>query len=193
MPYWNRWMGDNRFSCQWRVIPSALHCNWVRDLPRDRFDKLNVLLSDPRQDGKHILVCPSSPTMERFYKQENWLHETLAELKKHTDRPIIVRKKPRARGTSGPMVASIPFAEAAKGAWAVVTLASIAGVEAACLGVPVFCHEASACSTIGNTRLSDIENPRFERNQDWLNTLAYHQYTEEELKKGMANDIVLHQ
>lgn len=191
MPYWGRWMGDNRSSCYWRVIPDALHCNWVRDYPGDRFQQLNVSIRDERKSGSHVLICPSSPTMERFYDQSNWTKRTIEALREHTDRPIRVRQKPRANGTSGPRVADVPFEQDVKDAWAVVTLASIAGVEAACLGIPVFCHPASACAPVGNLDISRIENPIFDINIKWLNTLAYHQYTEEELRKGLVNDCLL--
>jgi hypothetical protein len=191
MPYWNRWNGDNRQTCSWRVIPNALHCNWVKDFPNDRFKQLNVTVNDWRENGEHILVCPSSNTIEIFYDQTNWLNNTINEIKKYTDRPIKVRQKPRNDKTSGPMAAAIPFEEDVKNAWAVVTLSSIAGVEAACLGVPVFCHIASACSPLGNTNLSNIESPVLSDRAPLLNTLSYYQYTEKELKEKKLDDLIL--
>lgn len=194
MPYWNRWMGDNRNSCSWRIIPNALHCNWQQDYPNDRFKKLNITIKDWRNNGEHILLCPSSATMNRFYDQINWLNDTINEIKKYTDRPIKIRNKPRAKNTSGPRVATIPFEDDVKNAWAVVTLASIAGVEAACLGIPVFCHQAGPCSVLGNLELKNIESPKLLDREMWLNTLAYYQYTEKEIEDGVCkhlNDIVL--
>lgn len=193
MPYWNRWMGDNRDSCSWRVIPNALHCNWVRDFPDDRFKKLNVTIKDWRNNGNHILVCPSSNTVNRFYDQDDWLNNTIEELKRYTDRKIKIRHKPRGNKTSGPRAAKIPFEEDARDAWAVVTSVSIAGVEAACLGIPVFCSIDSPCAVLGNTDLSLIEDPRLNDRYNWLNTLAYHQYTEAELKEiRLTDDTFLH-
>lgn len=191
MPYWGRWSGDNRGSCYWRVIPNALHCNWIDDVPSDRFNKLNVLVKEQRKTGNHILLCPSSVTLERFYDETNWTNRTIAELRNHTDRPIRIRRKPRARGTSGPSVAAVLLDEDLRDAWAVVTLASIVGVEALCEGIPVFCHKASPCAAVANLDLSMIENPKFEHNQSWLNTLSYYQYTEHELRKGLANAFIL--
>lgn len=194
MPYWNRWMGDNRDTCSWRIIPNALHCNWQLDYPNDRFNTLNVQIKEWRKFGNYILVCPSSTTMNKFYNQSNWLLETINTLKKYTDRPIKIRYKPRANKTSGPAVATIPFEDDIKNAWAVVTLSSISGVEAACLGIPVFCHESSPCAILGNTELKNIESPKLADRKLWLNTLAYHQYTEYEIKFGVCkylNDIIL--
>lgn len=190
MPYWNRWLGNNRDSCSWRIIPNALHCNWIKDFPSDRFKKLNVEVKDWRTSGEHILICPSSPTIERFYNETNWLQNTLSKIKQYTDRPIKIRHKPRANGTSGPAVAKISFDEDVKNAWAIVSLVSIAGVEAACLGIPVFCHSASPCSSLGNTDLSNIEHPILSSREQWLNTLSYYQYTETEFKQGMHKAIL---
>lgn len=190
MPYWRRWMGDNRETCYWRIIPNALHCNWIKNYPSDRFDKLNLKIKDWSFTGDYILVCPSSSTLERFYDSQNWINRTVMELKKYTDRPIKIRNKPRKNGTSGPRVADVPFEEDCKNAWAVVTLASISGVEAACLGKPVFCHESSMCAPIGNLDLSLIETPVRPNRKYWLNTLAYYQYTEDEIRCGTYKTIV---
>ena len=191
MPYFNRWMGDNRDTCHWRVIPDHVHCYWsIFNAPDDRFKKLNITVRDWRTNGDHILVCPSSPALERHYGDHNWLGGTLEILKQHTDRPIRVRHKPRANGTSGPRAAVIPFDEDCKNAWAVVTHSSIAGVEAAVLGIPVFSQWQSPCSVIGNLDLSKIEDPTLHDRSSWLNTLAYYQYTESEIAAGLYRDIL---
>ena len=191
MPYWGRWMGNNRDSCYWRVIPNNLHCNWIKSYPSDRFNNLSVSVKEWRKTGNHILVCPSSTTMNRFYDQDNWLKQTLDTLSMYTDRPIKIRHKPRNKYTSGPLAATIPFEEDVKNAWAVVTLASIAGVDAACMGIPVFCDVNSPCSQLGNIDLSLIENPKLNERTSWLNTLAYYQFTEQELRNGILNDFIL--
>ena len=188
MPYWNRYMG-NRENCSWRIIPNSLHCNWMTNFPNDRFKKLNINIKDYRKTGNHILVCPSSSTIERFYDENNWLSNTINKLKQYTDRPIKIRQKPRANGTSGPAVATVSFDDDVKNAWAVVSLVSIAGVEAACLGIPVFCHASSPCAVLGNIDLSNIEYPNLSDRTNSLNTLSYYQYTELELKHGAHNTI----
>lgn len=194
MPYFNRWMGDNRDTCYWRVIPNHVHVNpdLYDKYPDDRFNQLNVTVKDWRINGDHILVCPSSPAIEQYYGDINWLAGTLQLLKQHTDRPIRVRHKPRANGTSGPRAAVIPFEEDCKNAWAVVTLASIAAVEAACLGIPVFTHEKGPGGVLANKDLAKIEEPLMADSARtlWLNTLAYYQYTEAEIAAGLYKEIL---
>jgi hypothetical protein len=194
MPYFNRWMGNNRDTCHWRVIPDHVHVTpeLYGKYPDDRFNQLNVTVRDWRTNGNHILVCPSSPAIERYYGDINWLAVTLQLLKQHTDRPIRVRHKPRANGTSGPRGAVIPFEEDCKNAWAVVTLASIAAVEAACLGIPVFTHEKGLGGVLANKDLAKIEEPLMADSARtlWLNTLAYYQYTEAEIAAGLYKEIL---
>lgn len=188
MPYWNRWMGKNRDSCYWRVIPNALHCNWLGDFPNDR--SKDIAVKDWKNSGDYILVCPSSASMENFFDLYNWLENTQNEIRKYTDRPIKVRIKPRANGTSGPRAAKIPFEEDCQNAWAVVTSMSIAGVEAVVNGTPVFCHPASVCAPVGNLSLANIESPVKPDIAKWLNTISYYQYTEKEIASGQYREIL---
>lgn len=191
MPYWNRWMGDNRNSCHWRIIPNAVHCNWVIPRPDDRFSKLDIDVKDWRSSGDHILICPSSHALSLFFDQHIWTQRTIDMVRKYSKRPIKIRHKPRKGKLSGPRVEATPFEEDAKGAWAVVTMCSLTGVEAATMGIPVFCHPASPCAPIGTIDLSEIENPRMPDRGAWLNNLAYYQYTEDELREGTHRQILI--
>jgi hypothetical protein len=192
MPYWGRWNGlkeavNPNMDFYWRIVPNSTHVTWVNDYPNDRFKQLGVEVHDWQTGGDHILVCPSSPTMERFIGQPGWTEQTVATLKRYTDRPIKIRHKPRARGTSGPAAARVPFAEDARNAHAVVTSVSMSAVEAACLGIPVFTHEQGPASPIALWDLSKIETPIRPDRTKWLNTLSYYQFTEKEIRQGIHN------
>ena len=191
MPYWGRWMPDSdKDQAYWRIIPNALHCNSIGNFDNTRAKKIGVELRDWRTQGDYILVCPSSPTMERFLGEENWLQRTLVELNKYTDRLIVVRQKPRNNTTSGPAAATTPLEYDFKNAFAVVTLTSIVGVEAVCAGIPSFCHSLSPAAPVSNWNLADIESPRRIDRQNWVNTLANHQYTTSELRQGEHKHIL---
>ena len=196
MPYFNRWMGEHTAeSCHWRLIPNALHeCN-VIDYPSDRARHMGINLQDWRQQGNHVLVAPSSDTITRWLigkSTKQWLDETLLALRAHTDRPVVVRHKPRRDGKSGPMVENRSVAEDLKDCWAVITLCSLVGVEAAIAGIPVMSHSLSATAAISTARIDHIENPRMPDRQAWLNTLSYRQFTKAEMRSGLAH-AVLHQ
>ena len=189
MPYWNRWMGNNRDTCYWRIIPDDLHVTTVGDFPNDRLKKFPLSIKEWKLKGDYILVCPSSYMMENYYNEINWTENIIKEIKKYTDRPIKVRTKPRNATTSGPRAATIAFEDDCSNAYAVVTLASITGIEAALLGTPVFCHPLSACAPIATPDISLIETPFRPDRSKWLNTLSYFQYTEAEIKQGLYKQI----
>ena len=54
----------------------------------------------------------------------------------------------------------------------------------------MFCDEKSFATHIGNTNLADIENPMFVSPEDWLYSLAYQQFTPEEIENGHAVEIL---
>lgn len=190
MPYFGRWMGKNRETCYWRIIPNDIHCYWERtDLPDDRFKQHNITVKDYDAKGDYILVCPSSWMVENYLHLNKWLDNTVAKIKQHTDRPIKVRQKPRKLNRSGPMVADIPFEHDCANAWAVVTSASLCAVEAAILGKPVICHELGPAAPIAQ-RWQDLEKPIYKPRENWLNTLSYYQYTEEEIASGEYRGVI---
>ena len=191
MPYWARFMPDrSRDQCYWRTITNALHCNKILDVPGDRFQSLNVAVRDWQTRGSHILVCPSSVTMERFYGEDNWTERTVETLRKYTDRPIRVRPKPRNFVTSGPAAAIIALEDDLKDAHAIVTLASISAVDAVTYGIPSFASKFSPAAPVSELDLSKIEKPRRPDRTAWLNTLAYHQYSEQEIRDGLLQNII---
>jgi hypothetical protein len=187
MPYWNRYMPDSdRKNAYWRVIPNNLHCNWIQQLPNDRIRKMNITVKDWSTKGSHILVCPSSATIERFYDQVGWTERTIETLKKYTDRPIKIRHKPRNNITSGPAAAMIPLEEDLRNAHAIVSLVSIAAVDAVAYGIPSFASKFSPAAPVSCQDLQSIESPLLPDRQQWINTLSYHQYTEAEIASGSA-------
>jgi len=191
MPYWQRWMPDaNNTNAHWRIVPNALHCNWLGKYDNTRAKKIGIEIKEWRTKGEYILVCPSSPTMERFLGEENWLERTIVELNKHTDRLIVVRQKPRNNKTSGPAAATVSLEHELSRAYAVVTLTSIVGVEAVCAGIPSFTHMSSPAAPVSNFNLADIESPRRIDRQAWVNTLANHQYSTDEIRRGEHSHIL---
>jgi len=195
MPYWGRWNGlfealDPNYNFYWRIIKNKLHHNTIVQRPSDRFNKLNIEIQDWRPPGEHILVCPSSPTMNRYYGCPNWTNDVVAELKKHTDRPIRVRQKPRRNGTSGPAAALVSLKQDLENCHAIVTSVSMAAIEAAINGVPVFTNEFSPCAPIGLQELSKIEDPIRPSREDWAYSWAYAQFTPKEIESGLAYEIL---
>ena len=157
----------------------------------DRFNKFGIKIKAPNFKGSYVLVCPSSAGIHDYLDKPNWTNDIVEQIKRYTDRPIKIRHKPRGRGTSGPSEATVPLSEDLKDAWVCVTSCSIAAIEAQCMGIPVICDEKSFAKEVGGQELADIENPYFVGCEDWLYSLAYQQFTPEEIANGKAVEILI--
>ena len=141
-----------------------------------RLKKMNVDLKDWQKNGNHIVVCPPSETIMTFYECHNWLEKTLTILKANTERPLVVRTKPKYGDVSRPLRMDLVNAHA------LVTHCSNAAVEAVIEGIPVFVSDHSVCKYVGSTDLTKIENPIYKDRTQWLNYLSFAQFSLNELK-----------
>jgi len=110
--------------------------------------------------GSHIIVIPPAPYVQMIYGCKTWLRATLETLKQHTDRKVIVKEK-----GSGDLASLLPDAHC------LVSYGSVAEVEAALHGVPVFTH-CGPSDPIARTNLSEIETPIYPDREKWLSALA---------------------
>jgi len=191
-PYFGRFDNNNlkKDNHYWRICKNNIHASYIKNCKLDRFQKFQILPKELRKNGKHILVCPSSASINLYLGRSNWLNETINELQKYTDRPIKVRSKPRKNGTSGPGVADVPIEEDLRDAWACVTSCSISAVESITQGIPVFCDIKSFAYPIANTNLKNIESPSWQDPLDWYASLCYQQFTPEEFLNGTAVSVL---
>jgi len=148
----------------------------VFDVPNDRwkFLKLDQSVKPWNKNGKHIVIADTLPDYWNLFSDPDWTKRTVAQLKQITKRPIIVRHKESKR----------PLYDELKDAHCLVAHGSIAAVESVVMGCPVFVDGLSAAALVGRTSLADIENPVYPERQPWLNSLAYCQFTEDELCNG---------
>jgi hypothetical protein len=149
-----------------------------------RVNKFNYDLKDWRKDGKFIVLCAPSVPMIEFLGIQSWVENTVAEIRKHSDRKIIITQKPNAPDGFYPtykeVFVNLPISEALKNAWVLVTDHSNTMTTALMSGVPVVCTNKNR--KIGS--LGKIENPTYERG--WLKNLAYNQWTLRQIRSGQA-------
>lgn len=188
MPYNGRLEGENYDESFWRWCVKGIHDNRKLDVPSDRFEQWNMKVESWKNDGEHILLCPSSETMT-FYMHgcnvNEWITKTSNEIKEYTNREIRVRYKPRKNGTSGPSVADTPLSDDLANAHCCVLSGSLVAVECLRLGVPVFGTSHFAPSAwCTNWDISNIEKPyKYDREHLFYN-LAYKQYSINEMRNG---------
>jgi hypothetical protein len=124
--------------------------------------------------------------------RQQWIDQTVATLKQHTDRPVIVRERAPLRADR---IRSDPLRVVLQDdVHAVVTFNSIAALESVMLGVPAFTlAPVHAAAPVTSQDLSQIDTPYWP-DQDklyaWCCHLAYGQFHNVELKNGTAYRIL---
>lgn len=153
------------------------------------------LAPEPWRRGGAILLCGMGPKAAEAegFEPTQWERWAVAELRKHTDRPIIYRPKPnwptarRLEGTEwGAVAKDGEIKDALDGVWAVVSHHSNANVEALQLGVPSFTLGGVALP-LSEARFSLIEAPRLPSDAvraQWLADVAWTQWSVAEMAEG---------
>ena len=173
-----------------RIVKNDVQHGDIVDRPDDRWRKLEHKLY-PRKTGKHILLVVPSEKPCKFYKLdlESWKHKTIREIKRHTDRPIVVREKAERKQR----VHGKTIYDDLQDCHALVTFQSIAAVESVAFGVPAFTTAPTAADPVCDKDLSNIENPTKQDEHKiwkWACHLAYGQFHISELANGTAYRIL---
>jgi hypothetical protein len=183
------------------VFPNTgIYCDTTVDPVRWQkiSSRLNIKLKDYRTQGNHILLClqRNGGWSMGNYDVVTWAHSTIAELRKHTNRPIVVRAHPGDKAArvyvnsiTGPGVTisrNVDLADDLKSCWVVVNHNSSPAVGAAIEGYPIFVTDTarSQCREIANTDLSKIEMPTLFDRQSWAERISMFHWNFEELKSG---------
>ena len=178
-----------------RIVKNDVQHTNIFDCPDDRWQR--IVQQSPELDfvewrrdhnGKILLVTPSEKPC-KFYKidRDQWVEETVAELKKHTDKEIIIRDKGKRHSRVGQ--GALPWYLIREKIYAVVTYQSIAAIESVCVGVPAFTMQKTAADSVTLKDLSKIESPLYAdpmQVKKWQHWLAYCQYHWKELGTGEA-------
>jgi len=159
----------------------------------DRWEKLNIdLVSFNR--GKHVVIVPPDRKIVHTLNlgsEDLWIESVINEIKKYTDRPIKIRKRPEVRVDR---VINNTFKNFIKDdTYCVIGFQSNALVEAAMCDIPVISLGRSSTKSLYNETIENIEKLQpadNDKKQAWLNHLAYSQFTKEELLSGLAWEII---
>lgn len=185
----------------YRVVRNNVqHIGKIKAVPNTRWNALINKLpwltyqgKKPRNSNGPILLVTPSEKPCNFYgvNRNDWVSETIEQLKQYTDREIIVRDK----GLRGDRVGdnSIPSTCYKLGVWSVVTYNSIAALEAVHYGIPAFTLAPHIGESVCNTDLSLIEKPEYPTHDEFqrlLNYIAFCQYTPTEIFTGDAYRII---
>jgi hypothetical protein len=186
------------------VFPTTGDYFWNQPDP-DRWKKisrdLGITMKDWRTQGDHILICTqrNGGWSMQGLNVVAWLNQTITELRKYTDRPIIVRGHPgdkeakkylNTKTKSWTLSKNDSILEDFKNAHAVVTYNSSPGVAASIEGIPAFVTDPtpqiSQAYDVANVGLKHIENPELRDRQSWIEKIAMCHWKFEETGSGEA-------
>jgi hypothetical protein len=182
------YFGNYKVKDYHRITKNAMqYLGPTQDRPSDRLERTRVKPM-PMTPGSRILLCPPSAKALSYWglDEQRWVDETMATIREHTDREIVLRlKQPRElRATVNTMERALR-----DDIHCMVTFNSIAAVESLIYGKPVFTLGPNAAQSLSNTDLSQIENPMIpdmDQVLALLRCLSYQQFTIEEMRTGFA-------
>jgi len=184
----NGYLGNIGRKIYFRIIKNHVHdIRSIIDRPRDRLDACDHTLKN-FTPGRKILVAPPSEKSFSLWNinQQQWIDETIAEIKQHTDRPIEIRLK---RTRDDRMRENTMEEALADDVHCLITYNSVSACEAIMLGKPAITLGPNAAGVLCSQSLSEIENPRipsYDERDAWLRHLSYSQFTFAEMSDGTA-------
>lgn len=162
---------------------------------------LGINLKPYRTQGNHILIClqRNGGWSMRGLHVMTWLDKTINEIRKYSNRHIIVRAHPGDKKVSSYLRLNYKNVSLSKNpniisdlqnAWATVVYNSSPSVASAIEGVPVFLTdphpEYSQSKEIANLDLANIENPSLPDRQAWVERISMCHWNFKELSSGEA-------
>ena len=187
-----------KFNDIWyRIIVNNTQKNFISKSQKyeDRYKEIckttskGITLKKWRPNGNHILVIPPSYHTAKWYGIDRavWESDTIAKLKRHTDREIRVRHKYIDNLDVGNKVRK-PLEEDLKDCWAMISWHSMCAVEAVLNGIPSFTSEHSPAKpvSLNLSHLDCIEEPHMPEREQWLYSLLGAQFTLKEMQSGYA-------
>ena len=187
------------------------HPNWMRvtkngfaqnciipGADKDRLKQFNINFKDYKfNHNQNIVIFPPSNTVGRVFDQTNWETKTVKEIRKYTDRPIIIRKK------KGPVMDQLMLNSISKerynytesidqvldNAYCVITFNSSIALTALERGIPVICDRYCPAFPLSH-KFEEIENLEEKERLELFSSLAHGQFTMEEIKQKRVFDYI---
>ncbi|MES2018634.1 MAG: hypothetical protein V4484_19260 [Pseudomonadota bacterium] len=167
-----------------RVAKNSLQHSGLGVSDGKRFAALKIDIKPWRRAGRHVLICPQSDQFMRDVIEYpgSWLADTLASLRKLTDRELRVRAW---TGHKREWFRTLP--DDLRDCWALVTYSSASAVSAMLAGIPAICSPSDCISSSMAGRFDQIETPPMPDNRrEWAEVVADNQWTLDEMRQGMT-------
>ena len=180
-----------------RIVKNAMQHSTIMDVPDDRWKALvdfnpNLEYKGWRRPGSKILVVLPTEKPFQYYghDRKKWIQKVERTIKKYSDREIVWREK----ASRGERTNDTIYDALGDDIYALVTYNSIATVEAVQYGIPAFGLAPTAAGPVCSNDLTQIENPVMPDEDviyKWLCSIAYSQFSLDEILTGQAWKMVL--
>lgn len=186
----------------WKIavnhITAAGYYGHKTDLDLDRPRKLGISLAEQIMPTDEIVIAaqhPRSLQTSNIKSMEQWVYDQIAQVRQHTDRPVVVRPHPRARLNLAQLPPDVKLITPRKlnntydtydmhyNCHAVINYNSGPGVQAGIAGCRPVVDSSSLAAPVG-VELKDLEKPYDIDRQQWLIELCHTEYTVDEIKQG---------
>ena len=172
-------------------------------MPGDRVKKFGIVLQPWKQDGEYILICGQHGYSEQWRcmpDMDTYYRNTIAEIRKVSDKPIVVRSHPRYRESlhwacnmqwykEQGVTWNIPkhiqqtydsfdLEHMLKHTHFTVSHSSNAGISSIIQGVPAVVSESSLAYEVGTKMDSWLSKPD---RHNWLNRMSYTEWYADEI------------
>ena len=161
-----------------------------------------------KQDGEYILLCMQKVGDASLRDADvfEWTENTVNDIRKHTDRKIIIRPHPLYRKSSLHNTLKekvlnvsnthwqetdllkdgfVSIQEQLQKAWCTVTYTSGSGIDAVINGIPnIACDTGSMVYDVSSKDIAEIENPYRGEKKEWTNRIAHCQCNIDEFESG---------
>jgi hypothetical protein len=179
------------------------------DRSKKVFERNGYDVDVPWKDtGQYILVCMQKVGDASMRGKDvfEWTENTVNEIRKHSQRKIVIRPHPLYRKSSlhkslKEKVVQIsdvhwqeadvkepdfvPIQDQLEEAWCTVTYTSGTGVDAVINGVPnIACDTGSMVYDVSSKNISEIENPYRGSKKEWANKISHCQWSVDEFESG---------
>jgi len=174
------------------------------ELDRSRWaqfsDWHSVTLRPWRTTGDHVLIlCQRPKGFNMFLDQDTWLEKTVDKIRKHTQRPIMIRMHPgdgtrfkqiekiqKRYGTTVSISEHANIRDALVNCWCTVGINSTPNVVSAIEGIPGYVEDTrrSWAADVAFTDLAQIENPPLPERTEWAHKIANIHWSNQQVTSG---------
>ena len=191
-------VGSLKRNITWRVMLNGVHAP-LKLHNTDQRAKLLGIDARPWQHNNGSILIALQRTDSNLWAGmptvEQWVQQTVASIRQHTDRHIVVRAHPRQRISLTGVEIQTPlpvagtydefdFVNCLSDIHAVVNHNSSSAVQSILHGVPVVTSASSIAAPMSVTSIERINSLNYSDRQPWINDLAWSEWTVDEIAQG---------